>query len=526
MPRNEREILTEKIDQWVGGMADSGRAHGTGSFETNENLDIFLDTNLLTPKQDLTNGISDETYGTENLIYDGESGAMWGLGYVAGTEKLKIRKVASPPFGAWSEPANAECTNNTASSYKTKLFIVHRQRSGGGGYGTYLYLKADDDSSSAIARFGDVGGTPSITASWQTVNGGVGSRVPCNGIIGPDNLLYIPYQENNKDTLGLSSYNGATNTWTTRALVLDNRYEIVQLAKWKNYLAIGCKPIDLSEQSVIMLWDCVSADVNEIVPIPSGQLGGLANLEGALVAICNTARTSANTGSLARISWSIYNGGAVQKIKEIVSNNRLGYIDTEAVVRDNKVYIGLRLGAGTGSTEPGIFAFGRKDSSKPFALSREYYTVSGLAPTQFLHIFFYDDILFASARDGSGNSLIVQQASSGAYAAAYLQTLKYDCGTGGRKKKLHGIRAYFPKINSGGQGTVESVTIKYKVDDATSWTTLGSTSTTGDTALELNKESDGTQLQDFYEIQFRVDLAGGARFRGLEFDYEVLTSGV
>lgn len=65
------------------------------------------------------------------------------------------------------------------------------------------------------------------------------------------------------------------------------------------------------------------------------------------------------------------------------------------------------------------------------------------------------------------------------------------------------------------QAAGESVTLKYRWDDATSWTTIGTDSTDDSKSRTfINIESTGANLASGKELQVRLESTGGAEITG------------
>jgi len=91
--------------------------------------------------------------------------------------------------------------------------------------------------------------------------------------------------------------------------------------------------------------------------------------------------------------------------------------------------------------------------------------------------------------------------------SGFLETGVFDAGMQGYKKVASSMDIKMTSITLGGSG---SFTVKYKIDDAASWTTLGTVSATGTTSLPFGTLTDGIYPGVVFErIQFRFE-AGGA----------------
>src|SRR6185295_16978423 len=88
-----------------------------------------------------------------------------------------------------------------------------------------------------------------------------------------------------------------------------------------------------------------------------------------------------------------------------------------------------------------------------------------------------------------------------------LETQIVDFGDIDPDKTLLTFKISFVKLTSG-----QSVVLKYKVDDQTSWTTVGSYSTVGGVSKTfLNIESTGDNFSSGHEFRFRIESLGGCQ---------------
>ncbi len=121
--------------------------------------------------------------------------------------------------------------------------------------------------------------------------------------------------------------------------------------------------------------------VNDFLDWGEGALMVLANLEGSIFGVSNKyLETPSGLGSLAAGYGSVvirnWGGGLVRVLKEVVANQNvvLGRFIRDVVVKDNKMYWAMSVPLNQSTTTEstyhlGIWAFGRKNASLPFALT-------------------------------------------------------------------------------------------------------------------------------------------------------------
>jgi hypothetical protein len=81
-------------------------------------------------------------------------------------------------------------------------------------------------------------------------------------------------------------------------------------------------------------------------------------------------------------------------------------------------------------------------------------------------------------------------------------------------KKLNGISVHTENLPASG-----SVVVKYRTDQDSAWTTIGTSSTTG-TQVHNFTRNGATQIGRFQEIQFRVEVTGNAPVKNIHIALE------
>jgi hypothetical protein len=171
-------------------------------------------------------------------------------------------------------------------------------------------------------------------------------------------------------------------------------------------------------------------------------------------------------------------------------------------------YAKIPLDASATTSLEGIWSFGKLTDGQPWALSlhRE-------VPTAFEVFHMQGDYTyFAHGNDGSVSRTHDDETYS---LTSTYDSLIFNDGDGSIEKALHGASVTFEALTSG-----QSVTLKYRKDGATAWTTAKTESTIG--KLSLTAPLRG----NFREIQFRIESTGGAKPNGLKMKYEELTNSI
>jgi hypothetical protein len=161
--------------------------------------------------------------------------------------------------------------------------------------------------------------------------------------------------------------------------------------------------------------------------------------------------------------------------------------------------------AGTEYNE-GIWSFGRKNATYPYALSLDYVSsdigTSGIQSFDSAGNFFY----VSCNNDGT----ILKTDDTADYSeTSILETQIYNFGDIEMDKRLDRVKVSFRRLLTG-----ESITAKYKVDNG-SWTTIGTFDTANSISKTFTREEDNDK--DFAtgkEFQFKFETTGGLELTG------------
>ena len=476
-----------KINNFSGGVSDNPRKQSPNEFVISKHFDIFTDPQKLTPYRSLeadTNDGSTATgmkqYYVLDFLYASTSAKLYGLGK-NGTGKTKIVYKADATTGNWTLPANSEgngaVLNGCLIEYKDYLW---------GFQGT-----------NQVWKWGTLSGTPSITNSVNTT--GVTITSVANGVIGLDDNLYLPY--NNK--LGRVTSGG---TYNDAVLTLPSNFKITSICNYGKYLAIGCSPIStFNGVSKVFLWNLTSPDVQESIDWGEGELRVLETIEGYLVGITDRYLNSDTGAGRGSMIVQIYSGGVPQVVKEIFTTKLTGKtIPLSKAVKNNRLFWSAKIITNTTGTEynEGIWSFGRKNVTYPFALTLD--VVDENVDTDGIQAFGTAGNYFFITHSGDGSIDKTNDVATYAFTSIYESQI-FDFGDVDTDKRLEAIKVSFVKLVTG-----QSLTVKMKVDDATTWTTVGSYSTADAISKTfLNIESTGNAFPNGKEYRFRLESTGG-----------------
>ncbi len=482
-----------KVNKFSGGISDDPRKQTESEFQITKHFDIFSQPNRLIPYRSLeadtetsVSATDLKQYFVKDFVYASASSKLYGLGQTdAGL--TKILQKADATTGLWTTPATSEgngaVQNGCLVEYKDYLW---------GFQGT-----------TQVWKWGLLSGTPSITDSAGTV--GTITSV-AQGVIAKDDNLYMPY--NNK-LVKVS----AGGTVQDAILTLPTNFKITSICNYGNYLAIGCAPIStFNGVSKVFLWNLTSTDVQESIDWGEGELRVLETIEGMLVGVTDRYLNNATGAGRGSMIIQAYAGGVPQVLKEVSTLALVGKtMPIAKAIKNNRLFFAAKIMTNTAGTEynEGIWSFGRKNASYPYTLTLdvidENINTSGIQGFGTAANYFF----IAHSADGSIDK--TDDAANYTFTSTYESQI-YDFGDVEADKTLLSFKVSFAKLLSG-----QSLTAKYKVDGATSFTTIGSFSTAGELSRTfLNIESTGDSFASGKEWVFRLECTGGLEITGFK----------
>lgn len=407
---------------------------------------------------------------------------LYALGVVtAGGARASISYKTDFTGTAWTSPAGNE---SSAGSRNEDFFIYYKNYIYGARAGTNLW------------RHGDITGTPSWTDSWQTLT----HTNMAQGLIhSQDDILYIPYD--NK----IATWDNTA--FSATALTLPDNLVITSLAEYGNYLAIACRPLGQVGNSKVFLWNKTSTDVSEVIDWGEGNLQVLENLEGHLIGISLSSLFVFNT----KIIFRQYAGGTTQIFAQLDSTTPYvaGDLPLEKQKVNNYLYFLLTITL-NGVKEQGLWKVGRsKGESFSVVMDRTPNNDTALTSGTlegFAIVGEYILIAYISNSDYAISK--TDDTNLHAHTAVY-ETVILNGGDSSKTKKLIGITIINEALTAN-----SDITVKYKKDEETSFTTILNYDGTSSSSANLNKlnrsavniESSGVNLPTYKEITFRVEI--------------------
>lgn len=490
------------INSFFGGISDDPRKISANEFIISKHFDIFSQPNRLTPYRSLeadTNDGSTSTgmkqYLIKDFLYASASAKLYGLGQ-NGSGNTKIVYKDDATTGNWTLPSSSEGNGAVISG----CFVEYKN---------YLW---GFQGSNQVWKWGLLSGSPSITNSVSTT--GVTITSVAQGVIAKDDNLYLPY--NNK--LGRVTSGG---TYNDAVLTLPSNFKITSVCNYGNYLAIACAPIStFNGTSKVFLWNLTSNDVQESIDWGEGELRVLETIEGMLVGITDRYLNNATGAGRGSMIIQVYSGGSPQVIKEVFTQALSGKtMPTSKAVKNNRVFFSAKIMTNSAGTEynEGIWSFGRKNAQYPYTLTLDI--IDENVDSDGIQAFGTAANYFFLAHSGDGSIDKTNDAATYAFTSIYESQI-FNFGDVDSDKRLESVKVSFRKLAAS-----ESITAKYKVDDATSWTTIGTFSTVGGVSRTfLSIESTGANFASGKEFKFQFTSTGGAEITGFKVKATILNN--
>lgn len=495
------KLVELSIRDFSGGMADDIRNAPANTFSITKHFDIFSNPSKLTPYRSLETDTNDgststgmKQYYVRDFVYASASTKLYGLGQ-NGSGQTKIAYKADATTGNWTLPSSSEgngaVRNGCLVEYKDYLW---------GFQGT-----------TQVFKWGLLSGTPAITNTAGTV--GTITSV-ANGVIAKDDQLYLPY--NNK-IVRVS----AGGTVTDAALTLPTNFKITSICNYGNYLAIACAPISTyNGNSKVFLWNLTSTDVQEAIDWGEGELRVLETIEGLLVGVTDRYLNNATGAGRGSMIIQVYSGGTPAVVKEVFTQTLSGKtMPISKAIKNNRLFFSAKIMSNSSGTEyhEGIWSFGRKNVNFPYTLTLDI--IDSNVSTSGVQAFGTAANYFFVAHSNDGSIDKTDDTATYSFTSVY-ESPVFDFDAPEFDKRLEAVRVSFRKLASG-----ETVTVKYRVDGATSWTTIGSVSTAGELSRSfLSIESADTPFSSGKEFEFRIESTGGAEILGYQLKSTILSN--
>ncbi len=248
--------------------------------------------------------------------------------------------------------------------------------------------------------------------------------------------------------------------------------------------------------------------------IEGGQPKIIENVEGMLVGITDRYLNNSTGAGSGSMIIKTYSGGSPQVEKEVFTLALSGKtMPLSKALKNNRLFFSAKIMTNTAGTlyREGIWSFGRKNKNYPFVFTLDFINenvdVDGIQAFGAAANFFF----IAHSDDGSIDK--TNDAATYAFTSIY-ESLIFDFGDVTSDKQLNSLKVSFRKLATG-----ESLTAKYRLDGATSWTTIGTFSTVGELSHTfLREETNDKDFASGKEFEFRFESSGGLEITSYQLE--------
>jgi len=449
------------VDKFVGGISDGSKVGIVGSFYSGRSIDYRSDPDVLQ-----TNYAATKNSGTID------------------TDLI-----------TWIQPVNSDVyfLGNTGKFYSktggtgTFSLVGTVSLCAGNGmefFNDYVYIAGGTKA----ARYGPISGTAALTDPYATF-----ISVQSETWHPMANFINYLCMGNGRY---LSTFDGTIYTYNQ--LTLPPGYHIRSLCPITGkFLAIGTyqgDSINAVGNSKIFLWDGSATTYNDIIEINEGGINAMTFHQN-------------NLYIWAGIHGNMYawNGNLV-KLKRVPQVGVGKYVEIypgAVTVQNGVPYFAVSNGDST-TVFRGVYSYGQVNKNYPNSLNFDYPistgtyqgtavvvgAIKGISPSQF----------YIGWQDTAGTIGVDQISTSSYYTTSRFETLVFDDKQPYKQKYTTIVKASFKPLAAG-----ESVAVEYKLDDAASWTALGTASYTSDGAITEKRFTVDWRYKD---AQMAVAMAG------------------
>lgn len=523
-------IIQTKINRFDGGITNNSRDSRESVARVVSNFDVFSNPRKMTPYRSSESGDSSaSTSQKQNFAIARRTGttySLYALGVISGLNRAEVLYKDLTTGSAndlddatWATPSNNQ---SSAGATNFNLFVFYR-RTGliyGARAGTNIW---------AFSPTGSAWADSHQALTYTEIGQGV--------VHSKDDILYIPYYDNAGPTSAIARNNNGT--WNTTALTLPRHLIPVSIAEYGNFLAIGCTPESGFGNSRVFLWDrdATLTTLSESIDWGPGSLMILEEVDGVLIGISQeggassdvTGNPSATTSFRDKIVFRALLGNRAIKLFELQANHASGSNNTLLPLPkqkvDNRLWFLMKIEL-NGAVRDGLWSFGRSSPDAPFSLIHEQTTNNDTALTTASSdaldgFIVVGNVAFIAYRNGGTYTVSKTDADSATYSHnSVYESKRFDGGDPSLRKDLLEFTIFHEYLPSG-----STVTIQYRVDQNTSWTTiLTNTTANSISATALTSQTSPAALpKNYKEIEFRIVGTGAnVEFTGFSFKEEIM----
>lgn len=446
------------INSFYGGQSEHPKESPKGGFYYGDNLDIRSDLSALGVQIKTTKDSSTNITDLPKWI---EHDAVNGVTYAYGDDGKFYSETSS-----WT----ALTTPTTAAGQGMRI------------WNDYVYLR----KTSAIARYGPLSGSPSLSQSWQSTN------VQTENDHGP----IIEFLGNLYFANGRYLGEWDETSWTYNKITLPVGWKIRCMAVVGEFLVMGGwkgSNVYDYEKGYLWFWNGADDGVSSFMEVNEGAVNAMCSINNNLFFVAGS------RGEL------YYYNGVITPVRQI-SNLLAGddYIDVfpgAMTGRGGDLVIGVAGKTDSTTITQGVYTYGQSSKNYPRALNISNIISTGTKTGTTLKIGALHTVgpneFYIGWEDTTATNGIDKVSGTTPYATATYNSLWFDDGDPHLEKEPERFKFTFKPLAAN-----ESIDFYYRKDRATSWTSLG----TADTDDSTEKSFAITPMITFKEIQIRVDL--------------------
>ena len=346
----------------------------------------------------------------------------------------------------------------------------------------YVYLR----KTAALARYGPLSGSPTITQAWQTTS------VQTENQHGPIvDFLGNLYFANGRF---LGEWDGTT--WTYNKLTLPIGWKIRTMAVLGEDLVMGGwqgTNIYDYEKGYLWFWNGTDTSVTSFLEVSEGAVDAMAVADNILYFIA---------GSVGNLY--VYTGQVV-KMRQITNllatDDYMEIYPGAMTIHRGDLQIGVAGVTDSSDITQGVYSYGRPSKNYPRAMNIDHIISTGTKGGTTLKIGSLCGVgpneFYVGWEDTTAANGIDRVSGTSPYTTGIWHSLWFDNGDPYVEKETDVIKFTFKPLAAN-----ESIDFYYRRDRASGWTTLGTADTDGDT----EKRFTITPMTTWKEIQLRADI--------------------
>jgi len=492
--------LPYTINRFDGGITNDLRSGDYSKCAFVSHFDIYRDPNRMYPLPgyvaDMNDGSTStgmKQYGLKAITARSLNGEMYAVGTKSDGTGWKLWTKTSPSAASWSATVGGSSVEGT--------YTLLNQ--------TFLHY---DDTNALLQFMASSGGTAYVSEHEI-------------GLSSTENALSLGSYASSTETRAVAELAPTDVTFSTQPG--SKNLEQLGATLTANAKTTGGFPYDihahnelmgiavgnptLPRTAALLLWDATSVLIEQKISLGIGRGVAVGNIDGIWVVATEqliTASTSNLGNGLPAVLVSYISGAEALPLVTLYAATSTNAVakPIRSQFRNCMLFEAVIPQDATPTTyKRGVWAVGRTTPNSPLALSL-LFNSDTLGTLQNVHT-FGNQVYFIHGGDGSISKLDNLLTGTFNETAVY-ETLFFGSETP-NQKSFDGFTVHTEDLPASA-----TVTVKYRFDENSSWTTLGTSSTDGDKYHHFTRAS-GVPIGNFTEIQFRVEVLGNAPIKSI-----------